>query len=755
MPIRGDPCRSFCGPDLIRRLGRPLAPRGDRDRLRLVPGGIRHPPLPEGTGRTSLQSRHGPSGLFRRTLPLSVGGTRARDLPDRRAAGALRRRPASVHAADPARERPAHEDGVTVTAHDVEAVAGWDAAAEPSREINYNPARVLLQDFTGVPAVVDLAAMRDAMADLGGDPQKINPLIPAELVIDHSVQVDDFAHALRDRAELRARVQRNSERYAFLRWGQEAFDELQGRPAQHRHRPPGQPRVPARVVEDARRPGLPRHARRHRLAHDDGQRARGARLGRRRDRGRGGDARRGDLDARPPGRRLPAPRRLPEGATATDLVLTVTQILRKTGVVGKFVEYFGHGLARAAARRPGHDREHVPGVRRDVRVLPRRRRDAPLPALTGRRDERIALVEAYCKQNGLWHDPAEQPTYSQVVELDLSTVEPSIAGPRRPQDRVAAPGRARRRSRRRCRPSGSRTERRRRRRDEPASDPTRATRPSARRLDARVRAAVRRRRSVDRRREGRARPRCRGHRCDHVLHEHLQSGGDDRGRPARQEGRRARPHAPALGEDESRPRLQGRDRVLREGRADTVPRSARLPHRRLRLHDVHRELGPAARTDLRGDHRRRPRRVRRSLREPELRGPRPSRGQGELPRLAPARRRVRARRADGRRHHDRAPRPRRRAGSPSSSRTSGRRRGGRRRRWRRAIGREMFLETYANVYEGEDAWRELRCRPGSCSSGTTSTYVRRPPYFDGMATGRGRDRRHPRGSLSSSRSVTR
>ena len=189
---------------------------------------------------------------------------------------------------------------------DVEAVAGWVATDEPSREISFAPARVLLQDFTGVPAVVDLAAMRNAMADFGGDPEQINPLIPVELVIDHSVQVDVFGTRGAFARNVELEFERNRERYAFLRWGQKRLPRLQGRAAGDGHRAPGQPRVPGARDRGARRAGVPGHARRHRLAHDDGERARRPRLGRRRDRGRGRDARRAALDARAAGRRLPS-----------------------------------------------------------------------------------------------------------------------------------------------------------------------------------------------------------------------------------------------------------------------------------------------------------------------------------------------------------------------------------------------------------------------------------------------------------------
>ena len=205
------------------------------------------------------------------------------------------------------------EDGVSVSAADVEAIAGWDATAEPSAEIPFQPARVLMQDFTGVPAVVDLAAMRDAMEEIGGDPAAINPLVDVDLVIDHSVQVDAFGNERAFALNAERDFERNLERYSFLKWGQESLRQLPRRAAGDRDLPPGQPRVPrpGRLQpRERRRPaGLPRHAGRHRLAHDDGQRARRARLGRRRDRGRGGDARPADLDAAAAGGRLQARRR--------------------------------------------------------------------------------------------------------------------------------------------------------------------------------------------------------------------------------------------------------------------------------------------------------------------------------------------------------------------------------------------------------------------------------------------------------------
>jgi aconitate hydratase len=328
------------------------------------------------------------------------------------------------------------EDGATVTTEDVEAVAGWVAAAEPSQEISFTPGRVLLQDFTGVPAVVDLAAMRNAMHDLGGDPRKINPLLPVELVIDHSVQVDEFAtrRAIFRNAELE--FERNRERYAFLRWGQGAFDDFKVVPPSTGIVHQVNLEFLARVVDDRDGTAFP-----DTLVGTDshttminglgvlgwgvgGIEAEAAMLGEAISM----------LVPQVVGFRLTGA--LPEGSTATDLVLTVTQILRETGVVGKFVEYFGHGLATL----PLADRATIgnmsPEYGATCGFFPVDDETLRYLRLTGRSNEQIALVEAYCKDNALWHEPDEPATYSQIVDLDLSSVEPSLAGPRRPQDRV-------------------------------------------------------------------------------------------------------------------------------------------------------------------------------------------------------------------------------------------------------------------------------------------------------------------------------
>ena len=319
---------------------------------------------------------------------------------------------------------------------DVNAVAGWVATDEPSREINFSPARAIHQDFTGVPAIVDLAAMRNAMADFGGDPAKINPLIPAELVIDHSVQVDEFATRFAFGRNVELEFERNRERYAFLRWGQRAFSDF-------KVVPPGTGIVHqvnleylARVVDERDGVAFP-----DTLVGTDSHTTMINGLGVL-GWGVGGIEAEAAMLGEPLSMLVPQvvgfklSGELPEGATATDLVLTVTEQLRKTGVVGKFVEYFGEGLGSL----PVADRATIgnmsPEYGATCGFFPVDEQTLAYLTLTGRSEERIALVEAYCKENLLWHDPTAHSSYSQVVELDLSSVVPSLAGPRRPQDRV-------------------------------------------------------------------------------------------------------------------------------------------------------------------------------------------------------------------------------------------------------------------------------------------------------------------------------
>jgi aconitate hydratase len=319
---------------------------------------------------------------------------------------------------------------------DIEAVAGWAADAEPAREIAFRPSRVLHQDFTGVPAIVDLAAMRDAMPQLGGAAADISPVIPSELVIDHSVQVDAFASRMAFDVNVERELERNRERYAFLRWGQEAFDGL-------KVVPPGTGichqvnlEFLGRVVESRDGRAFPDTL----LGTDShttminglgvlgwgvgGIEAEAAMLGEAVSM----------LVPQVVGFRLDGALR--EGATATDLVLTVTEQLRQVGVVGKFVEYFGPGLASLSVADRATIGNMSPEYGATCGFFPVDEATLQYLRLTGRSDERVALVEAYCKENLLWHRADEHPTYTQVVELDLASVEPSLAGPRRPQDRV-------------------------------------------------------------------------------------------------------------------------------------------------------------------------------------------------------------------------------------------------------------------------------------------------------------------------------
>ncbi len=323
---------------------------------------------------------------------------------------------------------------------EVRAVAGWDAHAEPKDEISFRPARVLLQDFTGVPAIVDLAAMREAMVALGGDAAAINPQIPAELVIDHSVQVDEFGSRMAIFRNTEREFERNRERYAFLRWGQGAFDNFSVVPPNTGIVHQVNLEFLARVVEAREEGGRP-FAFPDTLIGTDSHTTMVNGLGVL-GWGVGGIEAEAVLLGEPVSMLVPQvvgfrlSGKLPEGATATDLVLAVTQILRSLGVVGKFVEYFGHGLVGL----PLADRATIgnmsPEYGATCGFFPVDEETLRYLRLTGRSAERIELVESYCRAQGLFHEPDATPEYSQVLELDLGDVEPSLAGPRRPQDRV-------------------------------------------------------------------------------------------------------------------------------------------------------------------------------------------------------------------------------------------------------------------------------------------------------------------------------
>ncbi|WP_374209673.1 aconitate hydratase AcnA [Glycomyces sp. TRM65418] len=329
-----------------------------------------------------------------------------------------------------------NEDGADITADHIRALGSWDPAAKPNTEIQFTPGRVIMQDFTGVPCVVDLATMREAVRDLGGDPSKVNPLAPAEMVIDHSVIVDFFGRPDSFQRNVEREYERNRERYQFLRWGQTAFDEF-------KVVPPGTGIVHQVNIEHLARVVMTRDG----VAYPDtcvgtdshttmengigvlgwgvgGIEAEAAMLGQPISM----------LIPRVVGFKLSGD--LPAGTTATDLVLTITEILRDHGVVGKFVEFYGEGVAAV----PVADRATLgnmsPEFGSTCAIFPIDERTVDYLRLTGRTDEQIALVEAYAKAQGLWHDASREAAYSEYLELDLSTVVPSIAGPKRPQDRI-------------------------------------------------------------------------------------------------------------------------------------------------------------------------------------------------------------------------------------------------------------------------------------------------------------------------------
>jgi len=329
------------------------------------------------------------------------------------------------------------EGNGSVTKEDVEKIARWDAKAEPTEEIAFSPARVLLQDFTGVPCVVDLAAMRDAMAELGGDPAKINPLVPVELVIDHSVQVDSFGLADSFRINAEREFERNRERYAFLRWGQQAFENFAAVPPDTGIVHQVNIEYLARVVFEQDGVAFP-----DTLVGTDSHTTMVNGLGVL-GWGVGGIEAEAAMLGQPVSMLLPQvvgfklSGELAEGATATDLVLTVTQMLRQKGVVGRFVEFFGPGV-RAL---PIADRATLgnmsPEFGSTCAIFPIDAETIRYLEFTGRPPEQLELVETYARAQGLWLDAdSEEPVYSDTLELDLGDVEPSIAGPRRPQDRV-------------------------------------------------------------------------------------------------------------------------------------------------------------------------------------------------------------------------------------------------------------------------------------------------------------------------------
>lgn len=332
------------------------------------------------------------------------------------------------------------EDGANITAEHINALVNWDAAAEPDVEIQFTPARVIMQDFTGVPCVVDLATMREAVAELGGDPNKINPLAPAELVIDHSVQIDVAGTADAFEKNVELEYQRNSERYQFLRWGQTAFDDF-------KVVPPGTGIVHQVNIEYLARTVMAREVNGELQAYPDSCVGTDSHttmvnglgvLGW----GVGGIEAEAAMLGQPVSMLIPKvvgfklTGQIATGVTATDVVLTITEMLRKHGVVGKFVEFYGAGVTSVPLANRATIGNMSPEFGSTVAIFPIDEVTIDYLRTTGRSQEQLDLVEAYTKAQGLWHDPSIEPRYSEYLELDLSTVVPSIAGPKRPQDRI-------------------------------------------------------------------------------------------------------------------------------------------------------------------------------------------------------------------------------------------------------------------------------------------------------------------------------
>ncbi len=328
------------------------------------------------------------------------------------------------------------EDGANVTAAQIQTLANWDASAEPTDEIQFTPARVIMQDFTGVPCVVDLATMREAFTELGGDPNRINPLAPAELVIDHSVIADFFGNSVAAEKNVELEYERNGERYKFLRWGQDAFDDF-------KVVPPGTGIVHQVNIEALARVVMVRNG----MAYPDSCVGTDSHttmvnglgvLGW----GVGGIEAEAAMLGQPVSMLIPRVvgfklfGQMQPGTTATDLVLTITEMLRKHGVVGKFVEFYGEGVTAVSLANRATIGNMSPEYGSTAAIFPIDEETLNYMRLTGRPESQLSLVKAYAQAQGLWHNPEIEPVYSEYIELDLGSVKPSIAGPKRPQDRV-------------------------------------------------------------------------------------------------------------------------------------------------------------------------------------------------------------------------------------------------------------------------------------------------------------------------------
>ncbi len=523
------------------------------------------------------------------------------------------------------------EDGANITADHVRALAGWDPSAEPDTEIQFTPARVIMQDFTGVPCVVDLATMREAVKELGGDPKRVNPLAPAEMVIDHSVQIDAFGNSGALERNMEIEYQRNGERYQFLRWGQTAFDDF-------KVVPPGTGIVHQVNIEYLARTVMTREVDGALRAYPDtcvgtdshttmvnglgvlgwgvgGIEAEAAMLGQPVSM----------LIPRVVGFKLTGS--IPAGATATDVVLTITEQLRKHGVVGKFVEFYGEGVAAVPLANRATIGNMSPEFGSTAAMFPIDDVTLDYLRLTGRSDENVALVESYAKEQGLWHDPSREIKFSEYLELDLSTVVPSISGPKRPQDRIIlteSKDQFRQDLRNYVKEElvgGSVDEAI----DEsfPASDspsftgsgshltdeaphahgPASNGRPSNK---VSVKTADGREFELDHGAVSIASITS----CTNTSNPSVMLAAALLARNAVDKGLTSKPWV----KTSVAPGFQGCHRLLQQVRPDPVPGEARLLHRRLRLRDLHRQLRPARRRDLRGHPGQRPFRHRRAVR---------------------------------------------------------------------------------------------------------------------------------------------
>src|SRR5476649_1796531 len=530
-----------------------------------------------------------------------------------------------------------HEDGTSVKKEDIAAFADWvKNGGKSKKEINFRCARVLMQDFTGVPAVVDLAAMRDAMGKLGGDATKINPLVPVDLVIDHSVIVDNFGNNTAFGANVKLEYERNLERYQFLRWGSMAFDNF-------RVVPPG-----TGICHQVNLEYLSQVVFQHKngketvlypdtLVGTDSHTTMVnglAVLGW----GVGGIEAEASMLGQPQPMVIPEvvgfklTGKLPEGATATDLVLTVTQMLRKKGVVGKFVEFYGEGLDEMPLANRATIANMAPEYGATCGFFPVDGITLGYMKTTNRGNA-AKIAEAYAKKQGLWRSKkSPDPVFTDTLALDMGDVVPSLAGPKRPQDRVSLTAAAQE--------FAANMEKEFDRKDTGKRVPCAGTDYDLGHGDVVIAAITS---------------------CTNTSNPYVMLGAG----LIAQRGQ-ARAQGEAVGEDLAGAGLAGRDRILRCRRPHQGPQQCRFQPGRLRLHLVHRQLRPAGRSGHQGDRRRRSRGLLGALRQPQLRRPRQSADPRQLPGLAHAGCRLRAGRLDEDRHHQGSDRPRqgRQAGVP-------------------------------------------------------------------------------------------